>query len=93
MSRKTTQAAISAFLKGDKLTTSNTTTDGVNLYLFGNKIAEKRKDGIYISNAGWFSATTKDRLNGLPNVSLYQKDKVWYLNDKEWNGEWTKIPS
>lgn len=93
MSRKTTQIAIDAFLKGDKVTTSNTTTDGVNLYLYGNKIAEKRKDGIYITNAGWFSNTTKERLNGLPNVDIHQKNKVWYLNDQEWDGQWTKVPS
>lgn len=93
MARKTTRIVINAFLNGNKLTTFNTTTDGNSLYLFGNKIAEKRKDGIYISNAGWFSATTKERLNGLPNVKVSEKNKVWYLNNKEWDGEWAKIPS
>ncbi len=91
MSRKTTQIAINAFLTGNALNTSNTTTDGTNLFLFGNKIAEKRIDGIYISNAGWFSATTKERLNGLPNVRLSQKAGKWFLNGTEWNGSWIRV--
>ena len=40
-----------------------------------------------IINAGWFSNTTKERLNALPNVHITQKNWVWYLNEKEWNGE------
>lgn len=91
MSRKVTNSIISSFIAGDKLTVGNSTTDGKSLFLFGNKIAEKRKDGLYITNAGWPSSTTKERLNGLPNVSICQKSSVWYLNGKVWDGKWTKI--
>jgi hypothetical protein len=91
MSRKTTKIAVAAFLAGNKVSTSNTTTDGNALFLFGNKIAEKRTDGIYITNAGWFSATTKERLNGLPNVLIHQDKGEWYLNGNKWDGEWTLI--
>ena len=91
MARKISQAVAGAFIAGISMNNSNTRTDGNALYLFGNKIAEKRKDGMYITNAGWFSATTKERLNALPSVNLYQKDKVWYLNGAKWDGKWIKV--
>ena len=40
---------------------------------------------------GWSSNTTKERLNGLTGVNIWQKDFVWYLNGEEWNGEWIRI--
>lgn len=89
--RKTTRTAVNAFLAGNKITVSNTTTDGQSLFLFGNKIAEKRTDGIYITNAGWKSATTKERLNGLPGVSINQDKGNWFLNGKPWDGKWIKV--
>ena len=60
------------------------------LYLHDNKIVEihktKRKKVLKITNAGWKSNTTKERLNGLNGVQISQRKGVWYLNDKEWNG-------
>lgn len=44
-----------------------------NLYLHGNLIATKSDGETEITNAGWFSNTTKERLNGLPNVSISQR--------------------
>lgn len=44
-----------------------------------------------ITNAGWRSNTTKERLNGLPNVKINQSKGDSYLNGKEWNGEWVQI--
>lgn len=41
---------------------------------------------LSISNCGWFTPTTKERLNALPNVSIQQKNFVWYLNGSEWDG-------
>lgn len=34
---------------------------------------------------------TKERLNALQGVNIVQKNFVWYLNGKEWNGELTDI--
>ena len=65
--------------------------------LHGNDIArieedyENEKTTIYVTNAGWFSNTTKERLNGIPGVRVYQKKGKWYLNDKEWDGAWQAI--
>jgi len=91
MSRKVTTSIVSAFMTGKSLSVDNSTTDGTSLFLFGNKIAEKRNGGLHITNAGWQSNTTKERLNALPNVSICQKNHVWYLNGKVWDGKWTKV--
>ena len=62
------------------------------MYLHGNMIAFRYEEpGLFISNCGYFTNTTKERLNGLTGVNIHQKDFVWYLNDKEWNGDWIKI--
>ena len=62
------------------------------LILFGNTIACHEADGrLKITNAGYATVTTKDRLNALPHVSIYQKDWVWYLNDSAWNGDWAMV--
>ena len=89
--KKITKSVIGAFLNGQKLSISNTSTDGKKLFLHGNLIAEKRIDGLYITNAGWQSNTTKERLNGLPSVSIYQKNGFWFLNGDRWDGGWIKV--
>lgn len=89
--RKVTSQIVSAFYAGDKRTVGNTMTDGNAIYLHGNKIAEKREDGIYISNAGWSTVTTKERLNGLRGVSISQKNWEWFLNGEAWDGSWINI--
>jgi hypothetical protein len=60
------------------------------LKLHGNAIAYRYNDPqrtLSITNCGWESNTTKERLNALPNVNIVQKNWIWYLNGKEWNGE------
>lgn len=89
--RKITSQIVGAFNYHNAAKLSNTESDGRSLYLHGNKIAEWREDGLWITNAGWSSNTTKERLNGLRGVSIYQKDFNWYLNDKEWDGRWVRV--
>lgn len=89
--RKVTMLTIAAFMNRWTITVGNTHSDGTALYLHGNKIAEHRADGLYITDAGWSSKTTKERLNGLPGVSISQKNWQWFLNGVQWNGEWIKI--
>ena len=93
-----TQNAVSCFRNGGNATFNNTqvvTEDGVSkMYLFDNLIAtlERNVGGVMkITNAGWKSNTTKERLNGLPNVSIQQKKGDWYLNGELWNGQLTKV--
>jgi hypothetical protein len=84
--RKITEQITSAFIAGSPLTNSNTSTDGKTLFLHGNPIAGRDEKGMWISNCGWFSMTTKERLNGLPGVTVHQEKGKWYLNGTEWDG-------
>lgn len=95
--RKITQQAINAFMNGEKFSSGNTTVvlDKylVFLSLHGNEIARRNAitGKLEISNAGWFSVVTKERLNGIPGVRIYQKRGVWFLNNKPWDGGWITI--
>jgi hypothetical protein len=60
------------------------------LKLFGNEIAYRYNDPektLTITNCGWESNTTKERLNGIDGVKIYQRKGEWYLNGELWNGE------
>ena len=89
--RKVTQQIVGAFENRYAAKLGNTHTDGKTLWLHGNAIAKWLDDGLYITNAGWRSNTTKERLNGLRGVNISQKNYTWYLNGKEWNGEWINV--
>tara|TARA_R100001015_G_C4590814_1_gene146315 strand:+ start:443 stop:742 length:300 start_codon:yes stop_codon:yes gene_type:complete len=96
--RKITQEACFAFeyAYADNFNKSNTRVVRSNevaaeMYLHGNLIAYSNETGIYISNAGYKTNTTKERLNGLTGVHIEQKDFVWYLNGEAWNGDWIRI--
>lgn len=64
------------------------------MYLHRNLIAEKnfQNGEIAITNAGWNTDTTKERLNGIPGVSITQKNWKWYLNGEEWGGNLAIVP-
>lgn len=89
--RQITIDVCGAFENRTKRTKSNTHTDGKTLFLYGNAIAEWRDDGLYITNAGWPTNTTKERLNGLRGVSINQSKGEWYLNGHKWDGAWVKV--
>ena len=89
--RKITREIAFAFEHGITLKIDNSRTDGRSLWLFDNKIAEKRADGLWVTNAGWDSNTTKERLNGLRGVRIQQVRGQWYLNGRAWNGEWVNV--
>lgn len=64
--RKVTREIVEAFLQGKPLSRGNTATDGIRIQLHGNTIAMRNAMGkILISDAGWRTRTTQDRLNGL----------------------------
>jgi hypothetical protein len=92
--RQITQEAVNAFMSATKFKKGNMTIEVLPnvtvMHLHGNAIAYRFNDPertLTITNRGWFSNTTKERLNGIPNVSIQQKKGVWYLNGQEWNGE------
>ena len=91
--RKITKEAVYAFNRGFHFKKSNTEVTQGAFYLHGNKIAKKVNGGVLVSDGGWQSNTTKERLNGiLSNYGLLviQKNWNWYiikndfLNDKRW---------
>lgn len=90
--RQITKDSINAFNWGFTFSRQNTKvvvySYVIKLKLHGNTIAIKDRitNEVKISTCGWFSNTTKERLNGLPNVNIYQKNFIWYLNGKEWDG-------
>jgi len=92
--RKITEESVKAFLNKGTLKKQNMNVffDRYDyksrMLLHNNCIAtyDYQEDILSISNCGWFTPTTKERLNALPNVNIIQKNYVWYLNGKEWNG-------
>jgi hypothetical protein len=65
--------------------------DKTCLWLFGNCIATKEGGSIRITDCGWPTVTTKERLNGLDGVSINQSKGQWYLNGEKWDGRLTTI--
>ena len=102
--RKITRESVNAFLNGEKFNKSNMSVEvepNVTILKYqGNSIAYKYNDPkktIAITNCGWESRTTKERLNGVIYLSglniqpIFQKNWQWYLDNKQWDGELTEL--
>lgn len=86
--RQITKEAVDAFLNGYYYKKSNMEVTCGQMYLHGNKIAWwDNNNQLWISNCGWMSVTTKERLNSLPNVNIVQRNHQWYLNGQPWDGQ------
>ena len=91
--RKITAQAVDAFMDARPFKKDNMQVEVLLnctiLRLHGNAIAYRYNDPdrtLTITNCGWLSNTTKERLNGIPGVSINQKKGQWYLNGEVWNG-------
>lgn len=95
--RKITNNVTNAFENNSPFRSGNdevkVSTESTQMLLHGNLIAEKVKGVLYISNCGWQTNTTKERLNGLSGVSICQKKGVWYLNGVAWDGKRIAVKS
>ena len=98
MSRKITEIITRKFMNDEcyRLSNSEVRTDfkTTRLYLFGNCIARKDKESgkIEVTLAGYNTTTTRERLNGLPNVSIRSKNFTPYLNGQEIDSdEWYEV--
>ena len=100
--RQITRQAVNKFNNNENFIRDNTKvifsdfmTPTTKLFLHDNLIAYKKYSSLIISNCGWFSNTTKERLNGLLDSigfdRIYQKNFEWFLADKKWNGNPVKI--
>lgn len=92
--KKITQEAVSAFMNARPFRKQNMTIEvqpNVTIMrLHGNPIAYRYNDPertLAISNCGWATNTTKERLNAIPRVRINQKNWQWYLNGEAWDGK------
>jgi len=91
--RQITRDSVDAFMSARKFRKQNMEVKVLPnvtiLLLYGNEIAYRYNDvdrTLSITDCGWQSVTTKERLNGIPNVQIQQRNFEWFLNGKEWNG-------
>lgn len=100
MSNKITNDSVDAFLKYQPFRRENMNVvvkDNVSyLFLHGNRIGVNANGMVSISTCGWETRTTLMRLREVlrrvsPQSRLYTKRYILYLNDKEWNGNFTLI--
>jgi hypothetical protein len=100
--RKISEEACLAFNKNEQFYKDNThiTVDDniVKLYLHGNCIAKKdllNNNKLEIQTAGWFTSTTKERLNTLLRLNnlgtVYQRGTQWFYKGIEWDGSWMTV--
>ena len=91
--RKITEETVNAFNNSLPFRKANmeveVLSDVTIMKLHGNSIAFRYKypkRSLKITNCGWQTNTTKERLNAIDGVSIYQKSGQWFLNGKEWDG-------
>ena len=102
--RKITRQAVDAFGNEYRFNQGNTAVASCDvdkihtwfLTLHNNVIAKKevKTNTLTISDCGWQTVTTKDRLNGVLERltfgwGLIQKKGVWYLTDGDETVQWT----
>lgn len=92
--KKITEQSTEAFQNRREFNKSNTVVEVLPnvtiLKLFGNEIAYLYNDPdntLAITNCGWQSNATKERLNGIEGVSISQKKGEWFLNGALWDGK------
>lgn len=92
--RKITEESVQAFNNSIPFKKANMEVEVLPnvtvMKLHGNSIAFRYNDPnrtLSITNCGWQTNTTKERLNAIDGVSISQKKGVWYLNGTEWDGE------
>ena len=93
--RKITKLAVQSFQDRKAFFLSNTQVEvengQVTMKLFGNTIAGTDYKGTWITDAGWESRTTFERLNGFDDVRVNMKKGQMYLNGFAWDGSKTYI--
>jgi hypothetical protein len=95
--RKITRKAVTALQRRKNFSSGNTAIkvigDTATMYLHGNAIARLTNGKLEVSHCGWQTNTTRERLNGLNGVSIYQKNFIWYLNGAVMADGWNEVLS
>lgn len=88
--RKVTKAMRKAFIGREAFKSENTEVrivgDEVAVFLWKNKIAWTVNGNLWISTCGWSTATTVERLNGLPGVHVSRAGGLT-LHGLPWDGK------
>ena len=92
--RKITRDSVQAFMNAIAFRSGNMQVKVLPnvtvLLVHDNEIAYRYNNPektLSITNCGWFSNTTKERLNAIEGVRINQVKGVWYLSGKEWDGK------
>ena len=98
--RSITRQSAEAFMNAERFKKGNMEVEVLPnvtvLKLFGMSIAYRYNDPertLSITNCGWDTPTTKERLNALPNVSIRQVNGEWFLNGEKWDGNLIDVKS
>jgi len=95
--RKITRDALDAFNAVHDFKRGNTevlvSPDWILLLLHSNCIIKRnRANGeTYINAQGWFTNTTKERLNGLLGGGISQQAGTWYLYGQPFQDGWQLV--
>ena len=82
--RQVTEQIKQAFEQGKAFKKGNTRTDGKSVFLHGNEIIKRDSSGlVLVTLAGWNTPTTRERVNGITGIGIYQKNFVPMLNGCE----------
>lgn len=84
MARQVTNEVETAWKSGKAKSVGNTRTDGISVFLHGNKIIWKDNGRIYFSFCGWATRTTVERINGIlgTHFSFHKHELgLWHAPD------------
>lgn len=82
--RQVTAQIKKAFEQGTSLKIGNTRTDGTSVFLHSNEIINRDSSGLVMATlAGWNTPTTRERVNGITGLGIYQKNFAPMLNGQE----------
>lgn len=87
--RKVTEKAAQAFANGQTMASGNTKVMGGDsnfiVTLYGNVIATREGSKVILTDSGWRTATTKERLNGILSTLFTEKYRYGIVtHNKEW---------
>jgi hypothetical protein len=87
--------AATAFRMKHRFTRKNTKVvvfnGEVKMYLFGNLIAKTENSATWVTDAGWPTKTTKNRLNGLGADIRLSKGQLIFREKLIMNNTWIKL--
>ena len=94
--RKISKQIAQAFNQGKTKSIGNTSTNGQEVFLHGNKIAWRSPGNtLELTLAGWPTVTTRERLNAILYTEGYNvnagESYGFYFNQKNHNQYFTKI--